>query len=424
MLTQKVFPVFIFLLVSVLFFSCKKEEAEVFQSFDLEAKYENGAYQLSWTPTNISSFEEYDLVYKYDTDPLELDDENIPSARKKVLTDQTINTYTWEIPPNSEKILFQVYVLFDGRRINSNVVELENEETDVVDFLVDEVIHYPQKNALYFFYNNTNDMKYYDYELRETVLNRNLGFDYSAEAVGDNGLGEEIYLVRDATDIVVLDANTLMEKHTYYSGEVITSIATNEKGWLVLAINNNASKSIQIIERSTWEVTTELDYSIDDYLHGVAFLSKENNVLVESSRNNVYRYELDDEGELVNYTEAVNPYASESNNTNLVVSPTGNYFVNSRFGELFHHSLSEVIRMSNLTMKNYDHYIFGADGKDVYGIGSDFISHINKIEVETGVIEWIDFGNTIPHYLFLKGERVMMVTLRNNGEGIIRPIEY
>jgi len=36
----------------------------VFQSFDLEVKFQNGAYQFLWTLTNISSLDEYILVYK------------------------------------------------------------------------------------------------------------------------------------------------------------------------------------------------------------------------------------------------------------------------------------------------------------------------------------------------------------------------
>lgn len=36
----------------------------MFQSFDLEVKFQNGAYQFLWTLTNISSLDEYILVYK------------------------------------------------------------------------------------------------------------------------------------------------------------------------------------------------------------------------------------------------------------------------------------------------------------------------------------------------------------------------
>jgi hypothetical protein len=427
MFPKKLFPLFIFLFVSVLFFSCKKEKEEVFQSFDLEVKYEDGVYHLSWTPVNISTFEKYIIAYNMDTDPFSLDDNhtNIPSFRKEELTDQAISTFVWDLPPDSEKIFFQVFVLFEGREIASNIVEFENVETDVIDLEVDEIIHYPEKDALYCFDFGTKDMRYYNYKTREIIASRKIGFNFSATAVGDNGFGEEIYLVRNATDVIVLDANTLEEKYIFYSGSIITSIATNGKGWIVLAVSNS-SESIKVLERSTWEIITELDYSNDSFLHGVAFLSGEDNILVESTRYNVYRYEFDNDGGYVSYSQAPNPHFSQSNNTNLVVSPTGNYFVNSRYGELFDSSLNEVDRMYDATGEQYAHYVFGESGTVVYGItllGSTFEVHVDKIDLTTGIFKTFDIINSSPHFLFLKDGKVMLVTLKGNETVIIRPLE-
>jgi len=429
MITKKLFPVFLFLFVSVLFFSCKKDkEEEVFQSFELEAKYENGAYQLSWTPTNISTFEEYILVYKNDPFPVNLNHQYVASARKEILVDQSINTFTWAIPPDSERICFQVFVLFEGREIESNIVELENLETDLIYFDVDEMIHYPAKDAIYCFDYSARDMRYFNYKTRATITYKNIGFDFSASTFGDNGFGEELYLVKNATDLIVLDANTLEEKYIYYSGKTITSIATNEKGWIVLAVSGSTN-SIEIIERDTWEIITELNYSNGGSLHGIEFLSAENNILVETSRYNIYRYQLDDAGGYVNSFQASNPYASQSNNTNLVVSPTGNYFVNSRVGELFDSSLNGISQLKDETGVDYSYYLFDETGATLFGIpypvtflGSE--DRVDKIDLTTGIIESQEIIYSSPQFLFFNGNKIMLVTLKSTGTIVIRPLEF
>jgi hypothetical protein len=62
MFTEKLFPVFIFMFGSVLFFSCKKEEAPL-ADLNFQVEEIDGIYYCSWNATNISTFEKYNIVF-------------------------------------------------------------------------------------------------------------------------------------------------------------------------------------------------------------------------------------------------------------------------------------------------------------------------------------------------------------------------
>ncbi len=430
MLTKKLFPVFIFLFVSVLFFSCKKETEKELESFELQVEVVDGKYLCSWTQTNISSFEQYILVYS--PTPFEANMDPVSTTNQKIITDkQNENNHTWSLQPISAEFYFKVFSIFENRILESNQVKFVDENIQEVSFHTDRVIHYEDNNALYFYDSDAQRMLFYDYKTKERKAEREIGFNYSKTISGDNGFGKELYLVRGGNIIMTLDANTLAEKSSYNAFLTISSLDTNEKGLIALAVQHSFY-TVRILDRNDWSVADEFSTFINNAnLRGIAFLSKENNELVETGIDQLSWYEMDDSGNLIDYSLIGNsfPTYSNSNYTKLLVSPKGSYFVNSRHGEMYTGAYESMNRLYPITGNTYDSYLFNEEETAIYTItlpnsnNSVFIEKISLPDQE--LLEQVKFSDLDPKLLFLDEGKVMLVaTGETPNDVIVRPLGF
>ncbi|MFK7771028.1 MAG: hypothetical protein AB8F94_02770 [Saprospiraceae bacterium] len=422
MITKNLFPVFIFLFVSVLFFSCGKEEALELDIFELKLKKVSDEYQLTWSPTNIASFESYILTYSPTPILPNEDPSSLNSDFKKVFTDQSDSIFFWRIPPNYPNFFFQVFAIAGDRIVRSNMIQIEHEDTYVLDFDMAKAIPYPKKNAIYLFDNDDQELLYYDFGTNKKKVSKKVGFYCYDVAVGNNGLGDELYIIKSRYELVTLDANTLEEKSTYTTSLPISAVASNGKGLIALSLLNK----VLILNRNDWSTANSFSYSTTDVsTHGLVFLSQENNVLIETSRSRIDRYLLSDEGELLSHNFTNNPYESSSDNTLIVTSPGGNYFMNTEYGEIYDDSLNSLVWIYDKFNQKYASSLLSENGEVLYGIIPNGLEiHILNIFGSGNGYQYIPFySNVRPMLLFrLNGKRMLVARKDNTNRIVIRPI--
>ena len=409
-----ILPTAIFIFVSILFFSCKKDDNSA-QSLDLEVVLdsENGIYNCNWTEVNTSSFVEYFLVYSSAPIPEEYD----PSVGASgVLTGRRIEDFTQNIfalNPSRRypEMYFQVIIDLGNRYLRTNQVELADDLWQTININPSRAIHHPEKNAFYIFEYISNRFIYYDYLEKRIVKEVNLDFIYEELKFGDNGLGEELYLIHDEYYLTILDANTLEEKLSFQFPYKVHSIASNEKGMLVVAAEKNDGP-IQIYKRSDMSVLNTLDFSDHTVIRGVEFLSKDDNKLVETGRFNHHVYEVDDNGELLSHITAGNPYKKSGTNNNISVSPSGNYFVNTRFGEVYDADLNPIKCLVN--DNEYVSYSFQEDQDYFYALRKNTVWTYRYDMPNITNQEYHDEDGLHPILLFKINERVMMLFKRKS----------
>lgn len=364
---SKIFlPITILLFASTFYPSCKKDNLP---SLNLEVILNaNGNYQCNWTELNPTGFAEYVLVYSSNPIPLEY---NARVGFNNVITARRIQDFTqtsFSIKPyrRFQTIYIQVFIDLGGDNfLRSNQVEVSEDPWQTIGINPSQVVHHPEKNAFYILEYGSNRFIYYDYLEKKIMKDVNLDFAYKELKFGDNGLGEELYLIHDDFYLTILDANTLEEKLSYQFPYTVHSISSNEKGILVIAAGINDG-SIQILKRSDMSVLNTLNFSDHTVIRGVAFLSKDENKFVETGRFHHHLYEIDDGGELLSHNTAENPYKKSGTNNNITVSSSGNYFVNTRFGEIYDADLNPIRCLVN--SNEYISYFFDEDQSYFYAL--------------------------------------------------------
>jgi len=396
----------IFTLLSLLIFSCKKDKSD-FQTLDFNVSLVENGYQANWTSTDLGNFEFYRIYISnqfFDPNDVEVLTD-IPAV---LIEEQSASSELLEIGHFSREMYFVLSIQTQGRQVFSDVVKVEYPELVEIDFTATKTIHYPQKNALYLFNEQSTEFVYYDYLLNEIKNQKVLNENLSAAAVGDNGFGEEIIWGYNTAKVNVMDANTLEEKWSFYWSNSVNNIATNENGLFVLT-PNFGSDPTEVFKRSDFSVSSSLTQTTDNSKKEIGFLSKTNNKLIEVGKNEANKYGLLSDGTISSWN--INP-SSSSNDVQdfLTISPLENYFVSADQGRLYNSAMDIEIIIENLTAKRYYEYEFSEDGQKLYCLGFQSGGYVDVINLE--LLEWekrYDLDLVFPTKIFfIDGEAMVL----------------
>ena len=244
-----------FFAIALLIFSCKKDKP-TFQEIDFQVSLIDNGYLANWSKSDLGFFEGYRIYFSdqpFDhLTPIQLD-----SVPYTLVGDQDLDSKEIIIGHNHPEMYFMLAVLSQNRSANSEMVKVETPILSTFDFRASQVIHYPEKNALYLYQSNPPLLVYYEYVENEVKATKVLDQSMTNATVADNGFGEEFYLTRNTPAVSIYDANTLEKKTTFYASENIKLIITNGKGLLALRPIDGNSPT-QILDRSgiMWKLCT------------------------------------------------------------------------------------------------------------------------------------------------------------------------
>ena len=414
MITKKLFPVFIFLFVSVLFFSCEKEEEAPLADLTLQVVHvANGIYDCKWNASNISTFKNYYIVHSPFILGIDDDPKSIHYKRKTTIDDQTRDNRALSVENNHGLPLhFQLFIDIGDRYIRSNVVSLETPNSETIDVDAASALHYPDKNGIYLINNGLRDLNFYDHEGKQLMVKKKVDFifDASTAQVGNNGFGEEIYAI-DANDLYILDANTLELKEQLAINGLIHSVATNNNGLIAVTVQNYLNK-IQIFSRENLILLNELSSSNTyDDPRGIAFLSEENNELLEVGKTVSKLFKLDENGIAQDSSEVSNLFPPHDPDELITVSPSGDYYIFSRKGQVFDAELNGIREFTSYLGNSYSSYFFDREETFLYATLRTSGNFIDKFSIPN--FEWQgrkEFVNGTSLELFYKDDEIHVAT--------------
>ncbi|MFK8009724.1 MAG: hypothetical protein AB8H03_25445 [Saprospiraceae bacterium] len=421
MFTKNLFPVSIFLFVSVLFFSCKKEATEMpFAELNFQVvNVTNGFYHCTWNAPNISTYKNYYIVHSPFILGIDDDPKSIYFKRRTIISGQTRDDEILFVRNNYGLTLyFQLFIDIGDRYVRSNVVSFETPNSETIDTDAVSALHYPNKNAIYISNFGLRGLNYYDEDEKIIKEKTELDFNFRATTaqVGNNGFGDEIYAI-DGNELVIFNAETLEEKDRYTASGVIYSVATNDNGLIAITVRNS-SKKIQILARENLTIINNLASSnLYDESRGVAFLSKENNELVEIGRDSMTYFKLDENGMQEESNSESNPFSDAAARGQIIVSSSGNFYVNSRKGHVFDSDLNGIVELYLLSGNYYyySNYFFNKEETFLYAIPSGSERFIDKFSIPNfELVDRKEFVNGIPLELFYRDDEIQVVIFTND----------
>ncbi len=414
MKTKTFYYFLFFLFVSVLFFSCKKEEALPFAKLNFQVvNVANGLYACTWDASNISTFKNYYIVHSPFILGIDDDPKNNFYERKSTISGQTRDNVVLSVNNiNGLPLYFQLFVDIGDRYIRSEVLPFETPKSKTIDIAAASALHYPEKNAIYLLNFGLNELNYYDIGDKEIKEKVEVDFPFNSftAQVGNNGFGEEIYAI-DGNDLIIFDAETLEEKDKYSTNGVIYSVTTNDNGLIAITVRKSGN-SIQILSRENLTLLNNLS-SFNSYNEprGIAFLSKENNELIEVGKDYSKYFKLDADGIVVESSYAGNPFDSPGINEIITVSPSGNYYVYSKRGQIFDSEMNGIKDLLSTQGNSYSSYFFNKEETFLYAILSGVSGNfIDKFSIPN--FEWVgrkEFANGSSLELFYQDNEIQLV---------------
>lgn len=411
---MKTKSILIFLLISIFYFSCK-EECPPLQSINFKVEKNGATYTCTWNKTNISSFKNY-TIYISEA-PIE---ENVNFNELVIspihIDDQRISESVFNISELKSDLYFQLRVNISDRLLYSEVIHIENKNIHIFPiFSFDQVLFYPEIQTLYFIEFSDNKLTAYNLitkEFVETILITG-GYDiwFDRSAAGNNGMGEELYLVDDLESILILDARTLEVKSTFEPNHPVTEVATNKNGMIAIGIEGN----IKLYERDGMNFLTELDEAVVGTTYGLEFSPDTINRLIHVGQTEIHTYDLNNNGEIVTHKTKPNPYQTNYYNAKLSVAPSGNYFTNHS-NEIFNADLNALARLISPYNTEYFFPLFGENDSFIYcasyGANPNLYPYeIHKISLsDFSVVDIFAFDTFIPVLLFQLEDTIMMVS--------------
>ncbi len=407
------------LFLSILFlfnYSCKKEEIPL-NNLNLKVEKIDGVYRCTWNATNISSFKSYTLIPSKDSITTDLD-LNFYSPSPKIIEDQTVDTWDFEISTPFQKKYFQLRVDIGDRILYSEIIVFVNPHTRVIDNLRGQFLfHYPEIKTMYFGNDWTNKLIAYNYKNDEI---KEIEFDQyiTVGTGGNNGFGDEIYLITYDNRLTILDAHTLAFKDWILDfGPEIFSITTNHNGLISLSVNKYSDPT-QIFARDGLTFLDSHDYANSNLLRGSGFLSKENNKLLEIGKFDVHVYDLNENGGVINHNSAVNPFdhpITQGYSNSLFISPNGNYFASSARGDIFDSNLTPLGQLKAMTDDYYSCFLFNETNSVMY-TSPNVLNTTNNASViqkfslpDLNKIETFENERYSPIYLFYIEDQIMVL---------------
>lgn len=401
MLIKNNSPIFLFVFVSMLFFSCKKETPLDSLNFQVE-KIGDGSYHCTWTKTNISSFEKYYIAHS----PFLVEDEASLQTfgdGVTVIEDQTEHEITISLPADEKVALnFQLLIDVGDRLVRSEVVVIGNDQLDVVKSRSGSLIHIPEKKSIYFYNSFSNELILYDYEEQKIKLERrlNLNSGWPGPVYADVGYGEELYIFRDNV-LRIFDANTFDLKTQYSISSDIFSVAV--KNGLIVLATEDTNNPMQIISRATMTQLNSISTGNSSfYRRGILALPGNTNSFVEFGESYISHIEFGEQGQILSQTENSNPFFSSGGLSLLKTSPSGNYIVNGYDGNVFDNALNGIKSLeggsfyTNFFFDQEENYLYAFD---LFSGGAGYF--IDKFSIpDFEFVERKSFFDKIPYELF------------------------
>lgn len=411
-MATKTFSYLLPLLIGISFFSCKKEITPTVPTnespIQFQIKKVGSEYELSWSGTNTSTFEKYEIVMLDKSIPTNfLDTVNAVNFNTFDISDQYQNQLTTLLIPNADTMYYRLFIRYDNTIRVSNEIKIGFDNVNII------------KKKLYDFLFDHTTNTFFHIENAPLTIDSIIGFDYKNQVFntndfsgsilnkGDVGVSDskaELFVVDffSLSDISIFELPNLehVENVILNSSLEIIKIASNDNDLIAILLHdsNNLFNRVylQIRNRTTHEIFYEEEIDSDHFKTHISFFPNDPNklLIIKEGNNTILNF---DQNGITNRIDGEDIYSS----IEPIFSPDGEYFIigTSNILYLFNADL-ELISSSEIEYKDV---AFSTDGSKIYTIEGGIIPN-NKIKIRS--IPELEVEKSIP--IPLRAEKLLI----------------
>lgn len=336
---------------------------------DITVNVEDDKVSLSWTRTNISSFEGYTILRSPDSIP---DDVNIlgPSPFFLGLIQEFEDTeFVDDEIPFAEKLYYKVLVNVGERILVSPTVRVDFDRT-ILNFRFDQFFLDKQSQKGYFIDNFSGQINRYDFAKEELETGLSFLSGVSSLSFSDHD-GGEVYATNQTSRLSILSEDNLTEKtfisvsNSTFDG-IYSSVFQNDLLFMTTRIWNSPLK---VFHRATRSLISQHTYENPSEQRTLAMLSDSSNKLIVASRSYLDYFHFNDSGIQLAHTD-LGHFEFSFLLEQPVVSPDGAHVIPYVNGKVYSTNPIQLVGTLGGFTSNATDFAFSADGDKVFAVRS------------------------------------------------------
>lgn len=346
--------------------ACQKEEIDNSDKnypIQLTATIPSRNVELTWTKTNIASFEGYVVVRS--TEPIP-DTETPPTGAIATISDQDINSFSDSSFPFVEKIYYKVFVKAAGRFLISPTVELVT-NINLLNLAASFAQPDPENNVVFLTDLNKSQLYRYNYLTDEFTDSLTLSSLFTIKtALGDNGEGLELYIsYNNDSRIYVYDAATLDFKTSIIMNGSVISFASGNNGFIYVA-TDNFNANFAVYKRSNKTLVGSANYSFGSFDRVLTVLPG-NGLVIDAANSKLDAYTINQStGAVTNHKEAFVQNNFFGSNGKITTSADGSAFMPFPDGVIYNKDLAATNSLPNPNFTFFSDFAFSEESDKLW----------------------------------------------------------
>lgn len=401
-------------LLCIVCFACERPKIDNTDNgypIELTALLEDDGVKLSWTTTNISTFESYTILRSTDS----ISDDvatfffsgdvlaNVSEVEESSFTDENI--------PFAEYLYYKVVVDIGSRVLLSPTVRLDNNVT-VLPFRYNSFF-IDQRDHLGYFYDLSFGLVYqYDFINEEFPNSPILANSRPARIYTSEFAGGEVYFLNGTSTLSFYSQNPFQ-----YKGSLSADVSIYDEVYSVAYQNDflfltkdDYSSSLQIYDRASEELVTSHTFSNSSSEHLIVPLPGDEHEIIIAGPYSVKYYDFNEQGGISFQSEFTTASYSYFLNRP-IISPDGEYVIPFQNGLVFQTNPIQQIGTIPLALTTrISSVTFSEDGTKIFVIPSSS-TNLEVEEYSFPELELLE-SHTIgfnPDEVFVIGSKVYMV---------------
>jgi hypothetical protein len=360
-----------------IFSACEKIEVDNDDknySMDLLIQQNENIIQLSWTETNVSTFERYIIIRSPQPFPDDLTSPNtifFPMEMVASIEDHKVTTYEDFGSVLSEKVYYKVFADIGSRFLSSGSVEASI-DIDILPFSFFKATFSPALDKLFFIEENGSQfgLRTIDYKTGASAQSstQNISSYYFDFQLGTNGSEERLFVFEDFYNkIYVYEPSGLGIQKTYNTNYSIYSVASSSSGLICAAVGDHQG-SIHLYSPTSNGYIKRHNLAAYHQDRRVACISDTENEFIDASWDQLHYYKFSSTGTLSEHT-STSIQIGGGMNEKIAVSPDNQYFLFTQDGAIFKKDLSVYKTLDNQNNSLFfTGYEFSEDGNTLYAM--------------------------------------------------------
>lgn len=358
------------LVAACLLFSCQKEEINnLDKGFPIELNIESVGQSsiLSWTATNISTFEEYLVVRSFDSIPTGINPEaNFVIAQIDDYEEASFRDASLSF---EEELFYKVYVDIGDRFLESPSIKASRKILRF-DFFASDITYDASQDV--FFLKELSAGEIHRFDVAQNEITHSVAVDNFEDFIVGTYAGQrELYVSSQGNGLIqIYDATNLELIADFSTGKRTPQVETNNRGLLFCAIDD-FDEQLTVYRRSDFTRMGSANNTAGSSGRTLTLLNEATNELLESTFDGLFYYRFDDDGNLMESKS--NTFQTGFVLNNIRISPDKTRFIPFQSGEVFNTNLE--LQTGGLFSNDISDFVFSPDGSQL-ACGFNFFGFI------------------------------------------------